>query len=68
MPDPDTPVLSKPRSALRDFLAGEAAGGVLLILAAAVAMIIANTDWGDAYHHTSSRCRSVPPFLPLTVL
>ena len=51
MPDPDTSILFKPRSALRDFLAGEAAGGVLLILAAAVAMTIANTDWGEAYHH-----------------
>lgn len=51
MADPDIPVLFKPRSALRDFLAGEAAGGVLLILAAAVAMIVANTGWGEAYHH-----------------
>lgn len=50
MPEPDIRVLSKPRSALRDFIAGEAAGGVLLILAAAVAMIVANTAWGDAYH------------------
>lgn len=43
------PLLVKPRSALRDFLAGEAAGGVLLILAAVVAMIVANSALGDEY-------------------
>ncbi len=40
---------SKPLSAMRDFLHSEAAGGVLLMIAAAVAMIIANSAWGDAY-------------------
>lgn len=38
-------------SALRDFLQSEAAGGVLLMLAAALAMIIANSAWGDAYNN-----------------
>ncbi len=47
----DVPLLTKPRSALRDFLSGEAAGGVLLILAAAAAMIVANSGWGGAYEH-----------------
>ena len=41
----------KPRSALRDFLAGEAAGGVLLIGAAVAAMIIANSALGAGYEH-----------------
>ncbi len=41
----------KPRSALRDFLAGEATGGVLLILAAVAALIVANSAWAEGYHH-----------------
>lgn len=36
-------------SALRDFLHSEAAGGVLLMVAAALAMIVANSAWGEMY-------------------
>ena len=39
-----------PPSALRAFLASEAAGGIILSLAAALAMIIANSPLGHAYH------------------
>jgi NhaA family Na+:H+ antiporter len=39
------------RSALRHFLASEAAGGLLLMAAAALALIVANGPLGDAYHH-----------------
>lgn len=39
-----------PHSVLRDFLASESAGGMLLILAAIVAMIVANSSFGGAYH------------------
>ena len=39
----------KRASALRDFLQSEAAGGVILMLAAALAMIIANSDWSGLY-------------------
>lgn len=42
--------LSSPRSALRDFLESESAGGMLLIAAAALAMVIANSALGDLYH------------------
>ncbi|SNS67216.1 Na+/H+ antiporter NhaA [Sphingopyxis indica] len=42
--------LSSPRSALRDFLESESAGGMLLIAAAALAMIVANSTLGDLYH------------------
>jgi NhaA family Na+:H+ antiporter len=42
---------SPPRSALRDFLASESAGGMLLIFAAILAMIVANSSLGNAYHH-----------------
>jgi Na+:H+ antiporter, NhaA family len=41
----------QPRSALRRLLQSEAAGGVLLIAAAALAMIVANSPWAEAYHH-----------------
>jgi len=40
-----------PVSALRDFLHSEAAGGIILIAAAALALIVANGPLGDAYHH-----------------
>lgn len=39
------------RSALRDFLHSEAAGGVVLMAAAALAMILANGPFHDLYHH-----------------
>jgi NhaA family Na+:H+ antiporter len=41
----------RPRSALRHFLQGEAAGGILLMAAAALAMIVANSGWSAAYFH-----------------
>jgi len=40
-----------PVSALRDFLRGEAAGGIILMAAAALALIVANGPLGDAYHN-----------------
>lgn len=39
------------RSALREFLGSEAAGGIILMLAAAIAMVIANSALYDLYHH-----------------
>ena len=39
------------RSALRKFLNSEAAGGIILILSAAIAMVIANSPLYDLYHH-----------------
>lgn len=39
----------KPRSALREFLRSEAAGGLVLMAAAAAALVIANSPWADAY-------------------
>jgi len=38
------------RSALRAFLASESAGGALLIFAAILAMIVANSSLGELYH------------------
>ncbi|MEA1014431.1 Na+/H+ antiporter NhaA [Sphingosinicella sp. LY1275] len=39
------------RSALRNFLDSEAAGGILLMVAAAFAMFVANSPMAEAYHH-----------------
>ena len=38
-------------SALRDFLASESAGGIVLIVAAALAMLVANSPLADVYLH-----------------
>jgi Na+:H+ antiporter, NhaA family len=45
------PRASAPLSALRQFLATEAAGGVILLAAAALAMIVANSGLSDLYQH-----------------
>lgn len=45
-------LLKKPRSALREFLSSEAAGGLLLMASAALALIIANSPLAPVYHHT----------------
>jgi NhaA family Na+:H+ antiporter len=42
---------TRPRSALRAFLASEAAGGILLIAAATAALLAANGPFGEAYLH-----------------
>ena len=39
------------QSALRRFLDSEAAGGLLLMAAAALALVVANSAFGDAYRH-----------------
>lgn len=41
----------RPRSAIRGFLRSEASGGIVLMLAAALAMIVANSGLADAYFH-----------------
>ena len=58
-----------PPSALRAFLASEAAGGIILMLAAALAMIVANSPWHDAYHalfHTPVSPALTPKLGPMT--
>src|ERR1700754_3159391 len=50
----DRPTASNPHisnSALRDFLKSEAVGGIVLIAAAALAMIAANSALAGAYFH-----------------
>jgi NhaA family Na+:H+ antiporter len=42
---------TRPRSALRAFLESEAAGGLVLMAAAALALILANSSLGDLYRH-----------------
>ncbi|CAN5211295.1 Na+/H+ antiporter NhaA [soil metagenome] len=44
-------MLTRPQSILRNFLATEAAGGILLIGAAVLAMVIANSPFAPVYFH-----------------
>jgi len=44
-------ITKKARSVLRDFLRQEAAGGIVLMAAAALALVIANTRLGGEYFH-----------------
>jgi NhaA family Na+:H+ antiporter len=43
--------LKRPRSAIREFLSSEASGGLLLMGAAALALIVANSPLANAYDH-----------------
>ena len=57
-------------SALRAFLASEAAGGILLMGAAALAMIIANSVWANSYFnfvHAVTGPALTPKLGPMTV-
>ena len=51
------------RSALRHFLDSEAAGGILLIVAAALALVVANSGLAEAYHRLLEA--PIGPALPL---
>ena len=42
---------ARPRSALRAFLRSEASGGIVLMAAAALALIVANSPLAEAYRH-----------------
>lgn len=42
---------NRPNSALRDFLASEAAGGIILMVVAILAMVVANSPLADSYFH-----------------
>ena len=63
-------VVRRPRSAMRAFLRSEAAGGILLIVAAALAMIVANSSNANSYfawlHHETGPVLS-PKLGPMTV-
>ncbi len=57
-------------SALREFLASEAAGGILLMAAAALAMIFANSAQADSYFHfihATTGPELTPKLGPMTV-
>src|SRR5687767_2897398 len=45
----------RPRSTLRAFLDSEASGGILLMIAAALALIVANSAFGPAYFEALHR-------------
>lgn len=59
-----------PRSALRHFLASEAAGGIILMAAAALALVAANGPWAHGYEtllHTRTGPLLTPKLGPMTV-
>ena len=43
--------MPRPLSALRDFLRSEAFGGILLLAAAVLALLVANSPLAETYHH-----------------
>jgi Na+:H+ antiporter, NhaA family len=45
-------IRTQARSALREFLRSEAAGGIILMAVAVLAMWVANSPWAEAYFHT----------------
>ena len=47
----ETPQKRPNQSALRAFLASEATGGILLMVAAALALLVANSPFADSYAH-----------------
>ena len=62
--------MTAPRSALRHFLASEAAGGILLMAAAGLALLVANGGFYDAYHefmHAETGPVLSPKLGPMTV-
>jgi len=48
-------------SFLRSFLATEAAGGIILMAVAALALIVANSPLGEAYFHTRASVSASSP-------
>ena len=57
-------MLQRPSSALRHFLAGEAGGAVLLILAAALAMVLANLPAAGHFYHDLVHAQVGPTLTP----
>jgi len=45
------PILGRERAFLADTLRAETTGGLLLLAAAVIALVWANSPWQDAYHH-----------------
>ncbi len=61
---------TRPRSALRAFLRSEAAGGIVLMAAAALALIVANSPFAGAYHsllHLETGPALSPKLGPMTL-
>jgi NhaA family Na+:H+ antiporter len=50
-PQAPKPSAPRPASALRDFLDSEAAGGIILMAIAALAMLVANSPLAESYFH-----------------
>jgi Na+:H+ antiporter, NhaA family len=58
------------RSALREFLRSEAAGGIILMAVAILAMMVANSPWADTYFetmHAETGPELTPKLGPMTI-
>jgi NhaA family Na+:H+ antiporter len=70
MENPIQAIKRKPASALRNFINSEAAGGIILMLVAALAMLIANSPMAyDYFHliHATTGPELTPKLGPMTV-
>ncbi|MEY4999233.1 MAG: hypothetical protein RIS00_1277, partial [Pseudomonadota bacterium] len=70
MENPNQAIKRKPASALRNFINSEAAGGIILMLVAALAMLIANSPLAyDYFHliHATTGPELTPKLGPMTV-
>ena len=56
-----------PISMLQEFLKMEASGGLILVLCAALAMIVANSPFYDTYHHILHETKAIIGIGPITV-
>jgi Na+:H+ antiporter, NhaA family len=55
-PNNTTPAVNEPLvdrllAPFRQFAATASAGGIVLLVATAIALVWANSQWADAYHH-----------------
>ncbi len=54
----DAPLIERVLGPFQRFVATSAAGGIVLLVTTAVALVWANSGWADSYHHLSWPCSS----------
>lgn len=57
-------MVNRPRSAMRDFLTGEAGSGILLMAAAAIALLLANLPGTGHFYHALVHAETGPQLTP----
>ena len=51
IPDENAPLIERVLAPFERFVATSAAGGIVLLIATAVALVLANSGWAESYHH-----------------